>query len=262
MSRPVVRRAATLLVALAGLAGAAAPLAAQPRVAPTHAYSLNGSLAESAGGPALESMGGSVGSTGYAFAPGQGLRLSGLTGGVYSIEMVFALERVTGYRKVLDFDDRQSDDGFYVQNGWATFYRNGAVSSDAALFAGGTSAHLVLTRDADKRITAYVDGVQALSFVDTYDTGAFGTGGFLHLLVDDRSTGYEQAAGFLDWARVYDRALTGEQVRDRFARGDDPLGGDTPPPVTTTPEPATVALMGAGLLALCLAARRRRPAAA
>jgi hypothetical protein len=258
MFRPTLRAVATAVATATLGTLAAAPLAAQPRVTPTHAYSLDGSLSEARGGPALVGMGGTIGSTGYAFGAGQGLRLSGISGSVYSVEMAFSLDAVGGYRKVFDFGNRLREEGVYVQNGYATFYGSNGSSSTTQLFAPNTIAHLVLTRDADARFTAYVDGVQAFSFIDTFANAVFGLDHVAHFLVDDARSGYEQAGGFLDYARLYDRALTGEQVRDRFARGDDPLDGDNPPPVTTTPEPATVALMGAGLAALGLVARRRR----
>lgn len=257
MFRPTLRAVAAVAT-FAALGATTTPLAAQPAVTPTHAYSLDGSLADAMGGPALAGMGGSVGPTGYAFGAGQGLRLSGISGSVYSIEMAFSLDAVSGYRKVFDFGNRLREEGLYVQNGYATFYGSNGTSSTTQLFAPDSIAHLVLTRDADARFTAYVDGVQALSFIDGFGNAVFGLDHVAHFLVDDARSGYEQAGGFLDYARLYDRALTGEQVRDRFARGDDPLGGDAPPPVTTTPEPATVTLMGAGLAALGLAARRRR----
>jgi hypothetical protein len=239
---------------------AAAPLAAQaPAVAPTHAYRINGSLADELGGPSLAALGGAVGPAGYTFGTAQGLTLANaLAPSVYSLEMAFRLDAVTGYRKVLDFKNRTQDFGFYVQNGAATFA--GQSTSGTSPFRANTLAHLVLTRDAEGRFTAYVDGVQALSFVDATGMATFtGPGAVAYLMQDDLSGFEEHPSGFVDYVRTYDRALTGAEAAARFAAGDDALPGQGPgtPPVSTVPEPATVALLGGGVLLLGALARRR-----
>jgi hypothetical protein len=250
------RRPARLAPAIAILALALVPpLAAQ---APTHAYRLNGTLTDALGGPSLVALGGTVGSSAYAFGAGQGLSLTnGIAASVYSLELAFSLDDVGGYRKVVDFKNRLRDEGAYVQNGFFTFY--GAPASNAALvFQPGVLAHLVLTRAADQRFTAYVNGAQVLSFLDAGLHAVFSEpGAKANLLMDDARTAREQSGGSLDWLRVYDRALTGSEVAARFAAGDDALLGAAPP-VTTTPEPATAALLAAGAGALGLVARRRR----
>jgi hypothetical protein len=62
---------------------------------------------------------------------------------------------------------------------------------------------------------------------------------------------------------AFDRVEIRTNVGDEFWTDDVTLGAlaTTPPPVTTTPEPATLALVGAGALALGGVARRRRPTA-
>jgi hypothetical protein len=256
-SRPLAARllaTATAALAVASLVGA--PLAAQT---PTHAYRINGSLADELGGPSLVGLGGTVGAGGYTFGRGQGLALSGaLTPSIYSVELAFQLDAVNGYRKVLDFKNRTQDFGFYVQNGFASFVGVGGASTLDPLFAAGTPAHVVLTRDAGSRFTAYVNGVQALSFIDNDGLATFsGPDAIAYLLQDDLSGFEEHGSGFLDYARVYDRALTGEEVAGRFAAGDSPLPGTTPP-VSTVPEPSTWMLLATGLVGLAGVTRQRR----
>lgn len=254
--------------ALAALALVAAPATARRIVAqtPTHAYRLNGSLADERGGPSLGTLGGVTGASGYTFGLGQGLTLAGaLPTSVYSLELSFRLDAVSGYRKLLDFKDRSQDFGFYVQNGFASFFGAGGSNTLDPVFAPNTMAHLVLTRDAGSRFTAFVDGAQVLSFVDGTGMATFtGPGGIAYLFQDDLSGFEEHPSGFLDYLRVYDRALTGSEVAARLAAGDDALPGTTPgtpPPISTVPEPSTYLLVGAGLAALALSTRRRRLAA-
>jgi len=86
--------------------------------ADTFTYELNGSLAESNGGPSLVSYGGTLGSTGYTFGVNQGLSLSdtGISN-AYSIDIRFYFDDVNasldGYQRILDFKNRTSDSGLY-----------------------------------------------------------------------------------------------------------------------------------------------------
>ncbi len=246
------------LAAAAALAAAARPVTAQVA---THVYHLNGSLADGRGGPSLAALGGAVGASAYSFGPNQGLTLAGAVNpGVYSLEFVFSLDDVTNYRKVVDFGDRASDHGVYVNHGVATFF-GAAVPHDSAVVQAGRDAHMVLTRDAGKRFTAYVDGVARFSFDDYLDRAVFSApGARASFFVDDFARGNpsEASGGHADYLRVYDVALTGEQVAARYRDGDT----DPPPPVTTTPEPATVLLLAGGVLAVAAGARRRRAATA
>src|SRR3954452_23454093 len=94
--------------------------AAMPACASTllHDYTLQNSLADNLGGPSLVSGGGVLSAAGYAFTASHGLSLSsGLTNtGDYSIALNFEFSNLSGYRKILDFDNRQLDYGLYTLN--------------------------------------------------------------------------------------------------------------------------------------------------
>ncbi len=62
--------------------------------APVHEYFFQDTLADSRGGPSLQSLGGTVGSGSYTFEAGQGLILDGAlaSGAGYSVEITARLD--------------------------------------------------------------------------------------------------------------------------------------------------------------------------
>jgi hypothetical protein len=82
------------------------PAAASSARADTFTYELNGSFAESNGGPSLDSYGGMLGPTGYSFGIQQGLSLSGIDiSDAYSIDIHFYFDDILSAslnQKILD----------------------------------------------------------------------------------------------------------------------------------------------------------------
>jgi len=200
-----------------------------------HQYDLNGSFADSFGGPALVGGGGVLGPAGYSFGVGQGLSLPNPgVGASYRIELVFNLDIICNakYCKLVDFQNLASDNGLYTAPNNALNLYNVALGSTAV---GNTPVTVAITRDAGGAFNAYLNG--ALEFTIADDTGVGNvSNNILWFFQDEGQQGNnpgEYASGFVDSIRIF----------------DTPAGNPVP-------EPAALLLSATGILAL-LAVRRR-----
>jgi hypothetical protein len=203
------------------LSAAATTLTVVAIPAEAHEYLLHGSYADSHGGPSIVPHGGTLTANGYAFAEDQGPNLSGaINSSNYSIEMVFRIDDNSGFRKVLDFNNRSMDEGLYDYNGTLLFYGTSGTGTPGA-FAAGVSHHLVVTRDGTtQQFVAYLDGVREFAFTDSTGLAVFaGTNRIIHFLRDDSVTGSENPSGILTRVRIYDTPLTGEQALALYLEG-------------------------------------------
>lgn len=207
------------------LVGAVALAAPQLQAALIGNYQLNGSLADSLGGNALTANGGVLGASEYSFAANQGLTLSG-TGlanqGEYSIEMRVRLNALRSdfgsiWIKLIDFKNLTSDSGLYSFDGDGNpagsivqFYPIGGTADS---FTPNEYANVVITRDGTtKEVVTYVEGFGQFSFVDGGDQAVFSSN-VMHFMMDDAATGFSEAgSGALDYIRIYNTALTGNEV--------------------------------------------------
>ena len=184
---------------------------------PIHDYELNDSYSDVYGGNSMMPNGGTLTPTDYEFDFGQGPNVSGvIDANTYSIELRFTPTIVTDWRKIIDFADRSSDDGLYIQDGMLSFYP--IIDGPNGIFTAGTPVKVVLTRDgANNEVRGYVNGVEEWIFTDDLSLATFtGPGNIIHILIDDYLTAdripHEHSAGSLDYFKIYDYALTPEQV--------------------------------------------------
>jgi hypothetical protein len=249
-------RVLTIAAAFAALAGAA-----QAAAAPSHSYEFSGNLADSLGGPSMQIGAGSsyVGSGlsgGLDFASNLGPNLSNAfaSSTVYSIEMYFSLDALGGYRRLVDFKNQTTDEGLYFFNDALTLYNTSQFVDVNA--TAGSMVHLVLTRDAGSQFNVYYNGGLAISRLDASRTTLTGPNQIVRFFDDD---GGEASAGFVDFIRTYDVALTGSDVTGLYNGGAPLRGGET----GAVPAPATWAMMilGFGGVGATLRTRRRLVAA-
>ena len=222
-----------------------------------HNYELNGSLADSLGGPSLtETTPGSgvIGAQAYTFAQNQGLRLaaSALPSlSTYSVETSFLFTDTTGYRRILDFKNRASDTGLYNLNTALNFYN--IVTGTSGTIVPAVQTQVVFTRDGTTgTVAGYVNGVQQITFNDAGGLSVIDT--FLTFFQDDLAVSNEASAGRADFIRIYDNALTATEVA-ALPTGTLPM---TPPVTGQVPEPASWAMMIGGFGMIGAALRRRR----
>ena len=184
-------------------------------------YQLTGSFADALGGPALIDGGGVLDANGYRFGSGQGLSLAGWDptgqGDDYAIEF-YAQFDVFGngrWGKLTDFKNRSSDTGFYIHNesGHRLEFFN-LNNPGPATLAEGQFHHVVLSRDEPGAgaVSVWLDGVQQWTFNDSASELAVANfaSNVLHFFSDD--FGSEHPAGYVDFIRIYDSAVSQTEV--------------------------------------------------
>jgi Concanavalin A-like lectin/glucanases superfamily/PEP-CTERM motif len=165
----------------------------------------------------------------------------------YSVAMVFEFDSNAGWRRIIDVQNRQSDDGFYVNttNNLEVF----PVPGGTAAFTAGVYHSVVLTV-ANDTINAYLDGVlqftSASNLMDINNTDNPNNlmGFFLDNVVGGGQGEY--STGKVGLIQLYNGVLDQGQITTLAA---NPFGA--------VPEPTSIALMGLGAAGLMLGARRR-----
>jgi hypothetical protein len=207
---------------------ATTPAAPEPaRAVPATAtadYYFQGSLESSLGtapdlvevekGSSVFTADGGTGVTVLRFAGGRGLALAPTTHVIrssgYTIEVLFRFDLLAGFRKVIDFKNGSTDDGLYVLDGCLTFVPK---EQDALTRIGSDSyVQVVLTRDAADRVVGYVDGVRQFAFRDRGGLAKVGGSDSLRFFVDDVTTTGEWSSGAVSQIRLFDQALTANEV--------------------------------------------------
>lgn len=135
----------------------------------------------------------------------------------HSVVMVFRLAALSGWRRLLDFSDGQSDSGLYSLFGLADLYSGDLSPSRGTVFARNTFAQVALTNapaGERQRTIAYVNGtrVNVRTTAEGFDLEA----GSLRLFKDNAVGGGkgEESAGALACLLVYDGTLRAAEVEE------------------------------------------------
>ena len=161
-------------------------------------------------------------------ARGGGFKITTPTniGASYSMSLKFEFSNVSGYRKIVDYENYLSDNGFYLLSGGINFYPLGTSNTT---YAANTPLNLLVTREAAPdatypnrgTFTVYVYSgstlTQVLQVDDTYGSSLAansGSGSLFGFFFDDGATSAEATPS----GKVYDlklwsnTALTAAQV--------------------------------------------------
>ncbi len=207
------------------LAAAPAPAPAPPAVAGipglTADYHFQDGFASSAGNPpALITLGPTSFITDrvdgpqrtvLAFQEGSGLQLSpassAIPSSVYTIVMLFRLDTVDGYRRLIDFTNGTSDPGLYVRSGDLNFYPT--TSGAGTPIAANAYSQVAFTRDSSGNVTGYVNGIRQLVANDSPPAAVVSSANTVRFFRDD---GREHAGGAVARIQLYDRALSADEI--------------------------------------------------
>jgi hypothetical protein len=158
------------------------------------------------------------------FPVSNGLRLAQVTGvapnDVYTIVILFEFDNISNlaYKRILDFKNGTSENGFYLNNRYLSFYIGRQIAGGTMFLAPNTYHQVVLTRNAAGTVTSYVDGVRQFSFDDSTSRAAvIDSNNALRFFRDNKGSN-EHSNGSIARIRLFDTALTDFEVAalDRF----------------------------------------------
>ncbi len=163
-----------------------------------------------------------------AFACQTGLRVETpqVPADEYSIAVLMRFSNLTGYNRIIDFNDGVGDDGLYVLGGALNFYP--VTTAEGTQFAEDVYAQVVLTRTAAGQVTGYVNGTEAITFEDTNGLALIEDGALRFFRDNDGGGGptTEASAGAVAAIELFDHVLSPAEVA---ALPDTP---PTAPPAT------------------------------
>lgn len=185
--------------------------------AAAHVYELNGSLADSRGGPSLTPRGGSLVAGGYRFGKDQGLELIGAFANPekYTIIVELTFDSMTGtWQKILDFKNRAVDAGLYTWHGNSSdaatlrfFPQSGLVGT----VLPGTRNRYVLVRNSDGVAKTYVNQSSQFIWNDSQKQ-AVPDGNRLLIGIDDTQVPNENDSGMVHRIEIFNEPLCSGDV--------------------------------------------------
>ena len=155
-----------------------------------------------------------------AWPKGSGLKLKTAKKAVgskadYTIAMLVRLIEVEAYGKLVDFEDRTSESGFYVVERFLHPY--GVYASptrpEEPPFVAGRWHQVVMTR-VGLNVKGYVDGERYFIADDSTIEFDLGFDEILHFLIDDEAGADEETGGEIARLRIWKDPLTDHQAKN------------------------------------------------
>jgi len=196
----------------------------------TYSYNFNGNLHESSGvGPDLisacsgvytmTSLPGGVTKDVYSFGSGCGITFNDaanfLSSGSYTIEMLVELDTVQGYKKLIDYKHRSSDNGFYNQSGTVVLYPN--FNADSVSLYDSQYEYVALSRDAATgNMFIFVNNVNQGGYADTANDYVYDSVKTLIFFEDDSETNHEQTSGNVAMIHISNYAMDTSSIKNDY----------------------------------------------
>jgi Concanavalin A-like lectin/glucanases superfamily len=233
----LLKRHATLLSLCisAVFAGAMSTSASAATPIPTADYRFNDNLRSSvhaADVPRLERVGKTVAfefgsgqihgqSDRYLmWASGAGLKLPTAkkvlgSGDDYTIAMLVKLNDISGFRKLVDLNNRTLDQGWYEHDGYLHPYAVNNFEAPNEPPIQEDRWHLIVATRADGNVKGYVDGRRYFTLPDSEAQEVLGSDEILHFFIDDNQfTADEQTGGRVARLRIWKNPLTNRQANN------------------------------------------------
>lgn len=170
--------------------------------------------------------------------------------------MVFDLNTISGYRRLVDTQDRQSDDGLYTLNGDIDLY---PTASGSTAITANVYSDLIYTDDGTT-VDAYLNGVLQFSDADTQLNlnNSNNPGQLINLFLDNNVGGAqtEYSTGNIALFEVFNGVLSQSDVTTLAASPFANVGT-----TSATPEPSSWVSFAAGLALLARCLRQKAAAA-
>lgn len=178
-----------------------------------HRYDLTQDFTDFFGGPALEPLGGTRSSTGYAFAGQQGLKLTNLIpNDNFSLLIDFEYTYTSFFNKLVDATNLTTDTGIYLNNSSLAFYSPIIQTNSPQIITGGVARRILLVSDAEQPVLrGYSDGLLIVASV--IEDIAKNSNGIVHLFQDDTASGTsETLVGNCTQIAIFEGALSNQQA--------------------------------------------------
>ncbi len=138
-----------------------------------------------------------------------------LSSGSYTIEMYVRLDTVSGYKKLVDYKDTTSDNGFYNQTGRTHLYPHNG--SDSAYIQDSVYEYIALARDGStKALFSYVNNHYLRSDTDTASYYVYDAHKKLIFFHDDDNTHSEQTSGTVVIIHISNYAMDSNTIKSHY----------------------------------------------